>query len=155
MAMGRPAPPFVLPDSEGRPVVLADHLGRKAIALVFYMSYARAGCRVQLGKLSLEVHRIRGLGAEVMAISTDRVEDARRMAGELGFAFPVLSNPKLDVIYDYSMKQPNSTTADMGYVLIDPAGWVRIRQIDHRFGDHAGEMIQGLERIAGVGAIRR
>lgn len=39
----------------------------------------------------------------------------------------------------------------MGYVLIDPAGRVRIRQIDHRFGDHAGEMIQGLERIAGVG----
>lgn len=155
MAMGRPAPPFVLPDSEGRPVVLADHLGRKAIALVFYMSYGRDGCRVQLGKLRLEVDRIRGLGAEVMAISADRAENAHRMAGELGFAFPILSNPKLDVIFSYNMKGPNSTTADMGYVLIDTAGRVRIRQIDHRFGEHAGEMIQGLERIAGVGASRQ
>ena len=153
-ATGRPAPPFVLPDSEGRPVGLADHLGRKAIVLIFYMSHGRAGCRVQLEKLRLELGRIRGLGAEVMAISADRTEDAQRMARELEFALPVLSDPKLEVIYSYSMKGPHSMAADMGYVLIDPSGRIRTRQVDHRFGEHAGEIIQGLERIAQAGARR-
>jgi len=37
-AMGRPAPPFVLPDHEGRQVALADYLGRKPVVLVFYMT---------------------------------------------------------------------------------------------------------------------
>ncbi len=152
VATGGPAPPFVLPDAEGRSVALTNYLGRKSIVLVFYMAYGRSGCRVQLGKLRPELGRIRDLGAEVMAISSDRTEDAQRMARELGFALPVLSDPKLDVIYSYSMKGPHSRTADMGYVLIDPSGRIRIRQVDHRFGEHASEIIRGLERIARVGA---
>lgn len=36
---GDPAPPFVLEDSAGRHVALADYLGRKPIVFVFYMTY--------------------------------------------------------------------------------------------------------------------
>lgn len=82
-----------------------------------------------------------------MAISSDRSDDVRRMAGELGYAFPVLSDPSLDVIYRYSMKGKGSTMADMGYVLIDAAGRVRLRQIDHRFGEHADEIVEHLRRM--------
>lgn len=38
-AEGGPAPPFVLPDHQGRQVALADYLGRKPVVLVFYMTY--------------------------------------------------------------------------------------------------------------------
>jgi cytochrome oxidase Cu insertion factor (SCO1/SenC/PrrC family) len=38
-AEGDQAPPFVLPDHQGRQVALADHLGRKPVLLVFYMTY--------------------------------------------------------------------------------------------------------------------
>jgi hypothetical protein len=38
-AEGDPAPLFVLPDHQGRQVALADHLGRKPVLLVFYMTY--------------------------------------------------------------------------------------------------------------------
>jgi cytochrome oxidase Cu insertion factor (SCO1/SenC/PrrC family) len=38
-AEGDPAPPFVLPDHQGRQVALADYLGRKPVLLVFYMTY--------------------------------------------------------------------------------------------------------------------
>jgi cytochrome oxidase Cu insertion factor (SCO1/SenC/PrrC family) len=38
-AEGDPAPPFVLPDQQGRQVSLADYLGRKPVLLVFYMTY--------------------------------------------------------------------------------------------------------------------
>jgi len=109
---------------------------------------------VQLVKLRSAIARIRSLGAEVFAISIDRQDDGRRVAADLGFAVPVLSNPRLDVVYSYSMKAPDATTADMGYVLIDAAGRIRARQIDHRFGDHAEEIIHGLERIAKVKPVR-
>lgn len=66
------------------------------------------------------------------------------MAAELEFAFPVLSNPSLDVVYLYSMKGHGSTMADMGYVVIDAAGRVRVRQIDRRFGEHADEIVEHL-----------
>jgi len=36
---GAPAPPFVLPDQQGRPVDFAQYLGRKPVVLVFYMTY--------------------------------------------------------------------------------------------------------------------
>ena len=107
---------------------------------------------MQLVKLRSAVERIRSLGAEVFAISTDRQDGARQVATDLGFTVPVLSNPRLDVVYSYSMKAPNSTAADMGYVLIDATGRIRTRQIDHRFGDHAEEIVRGLERIAQVKA---
>ena len=38
-AVGRPAPLFILPDDKGRPVALADYLGRQPVVLVFYMTY--------------------------------------------------------------------------------------------------------------------
>lgn len=36
---GQPASAFVLEDSDGHPVNLADYLGRKPVLLVFYMTY--------------------------------------------------------------------------------------------------------------------
>ena len=105
---------------------------------------------MQLGKLLSELGRIRRLDAEVLAISTDRGNEVRAMAAELGYAIPVLSDPAREVIYAYSMKAPGTVTADMGYVVIDSAGRVRSRQVDHSFGDHASEIVRALERIAAV-----
>ena len=108
---------------------------------------------MQLVQLRSAIGRIRSLGAEVFAISTDRQDDARQVAADLGFTVRVLSNPRLDVVYSYRMKAPDSATADMGYVLIDAAGRIRVRRIDHRFGDHAEEIVDGLERIAQVNPV--
>jgi len=36
---GEPAPRFVLQDSTGRELSLADYLGRGPVVLVFYMTY--------------------------------------------------------------------------------------------------------------------
>jgi peroxiredoxin Q/BCP len=103
---------------------------------------------VQLGKLRADMHRIRALGAEVLAISNDGPEDAGRLATELGLDFPVLSNPSMDVIYRYRMKGDRMPMADMGYVLIDATGRIRQHRIDRRFGEHVGDLVQSLQRIA-------
>ena len=105
---------------------------------------------MQLGKLRSEVGRIRNVGAEVFAIGNDIPNDARRMATELGLDFPVLSNPSMDVIYRYRMKGEGMRMADMGYVLIDAAGRIRVHKIDRQLGEHAGEIAEGLQWIGQV-----
>ncbi len=103
---------------------------------------------MQLGKLRADVHRIRALGAEVLAISNDGQEDTRRMATELGLDFPVLSNPSMDVIYRYRMKGERMPMADMGYVLIDPTGRIREHRIDRRFGEHVEDLVGSLQKMS-------
>lgn len=95
---------------------------------------------------------MRELGAEVFAISNDRVDDARRMATELGLHFRVLSNPSMDVIYRYRMKGEGMPMADMGYVLIDRSGRIVAQRIDRQFGDHAEEVVGELQRVAQAAA---
>ena len=103
---------------------------------------------MQLGKLRAEVGRIRALGAEVFAISSDGPQDARRMATELGLDFPVLSNLSMDVIYRYRMKGDRMPMADMGYVLIDATGRIRQHKIDRQFGEHVGDLVKSLGNLA-------
>lgn len=110
---------------------------------------------MQLGKLRPEVARIRGLGAEVFAISNDPPVDARRMATEVGLDFPVLSNPSMDVIYRYRMKGDRMPMADMGYVLIDRSGRIRAHKIDRQFGERAHEITGQLERLSRTAAESR
>jgi hypothetical protein len=38
-SVGDPAPPFVLPDQNGRQVSIADYLGQRPIVLFFYMTH--------------------------------------------------------------------------------------------------------------------
>lgn len=103
---------------------------------------------MQLGKLRSEMGRIRSTGAEVFAISNDSPDDARRMAIELGLDFPVLSNPSMDVIYRYRMKGERMPMADMGYVLIDAAGRIRVQELDRQFGQHVDKIVEGLQWIS-------
>lgn len=68
-------------------------------------------------------------------LSRDPPEQAARMTQELGLAFPILSDPYLEVIRAYGMKGEGMEMAELGYVVIDKQGRIRTRQIDRRFGN--------------------
>lgn len=138
--IGERAPGFVLEDGEGRPVSLNDYQGRPVV-LVFYMTYGRDSCRVQLGKLRQSIAPIQAAGAEVLAISNDERVGAARMARDLGGAIRVLSEPSMRVIYRYGMKAHNMAMARMGYVLIDRAGMVPAREPEPRFGERVDDIV--------------
>jgi len=103
-------------------------------------------CRVQLGKLPPRVGELTAEGAAVLAISRDTPEDQARMARELGLPFPVLSDPSMGVIRAYRMKGEEMDMAELGYVIIDKQGRIRTRQIDRRFGENFGMIVQALQR---------
>ena len=74
------------------------------------------------------------------------------MVAEVGLDFPVLSDPSMEMISRYGMMGERMPMADMGYVLIDAAGKLRVRRIDREFGEHAGEIAGDLQRIASASA---
>ena len=53
------------------------------------------------------LEEIRALGGEVVAISTDSIQDAERMVGRRGFEFSVLADPELRVIDAYGLRHTN------------------------------------------------
>ena len=88
----------------------------------------------------------------IIAISKDSTGDAQRMNAEVGLDFPVLSDPSMEMISRYGMMGEGMPMADMGYVLIDASGRVRVRRIDRQFGEHAGEIVNALQEAVRVGA---
>lgn len=98
-------------------------------------------------KLQYRLSEINDAGAEVLAISIDRPDDAKRMALELGLTFPLLSDPAMHVIRAYGMKGAGMEMADMGYAVIDRQGRIRAKTIDRRFGDNVNDVIEILEKL--------
>ncbi len=84
-----------------------------------------------------------------MAISTDPPSESRKLDQLLNSAFPVLSDPDLEVIRAYEMKHQmgKETVGNMGYVIIDGAGQVQQMVIDPLFGRSAGKIIETLKGL--------
>lgn len=143
--VGEPAPPFVLEDGSGT-VNLGEVLRRRPIVLVFFRGDACEECRVQLERLRPYVLRMKHAGIEVFAITSDDGAGARRTASALSFEIPVMSDRPLKVFRRYAMLS-DPPLPDVGYVVIDRAGTVRLRKIDQFFGEHSEEMVRFLESL--------
>ena len=103
-------------------------------------------CRAQLGKLRPKIGELTAEGAAVLGVSIDTPEAAARLARDLGLTFPILADVSMDVIRAYQMKGEGMEMADMGYVIIDRKGNIRARQIDRRFGENIGMIVEALRQ---------
>jgi peroxiredoxin len=91
--LGQAAPDFTLPDTEGKPWHLSEHLAQGPVVVVFYYGYHCNHCVSQLFALNKDLAKFHELGAEVVAISADPSERTRQRYARYGsFAFPVLSS---------------------------------------------------------------
>lgn len=82
-------------------------------------------------------------------MSIDTPEQARRVAREFGFTFPLLSDPGMQMIRAYGMKGEGMEMAELGYVVIDKQGRIRTRQIDRRFGENVDMIVRALREARG------
>ena len=103
-------------------------------------------CREQLGKLQAKAGALTAEGAAVLGVSIDAPEAAARLVKELNLPFPILSDPRMEVIRAYGMKGAGMDMADMGYVVIDKQGRVRTRQIDRRMGENVGMIVRAVRQ---------
>ena len=95
---------------------------------------------------------------DLIAVGYDTPESLRQTQAGSGASFPLLADKDLTVTRLYDMQlRPDwpmggmGQLPEMGYVMIDGAGKIRLQRVDLYFGDNAGQM---LEVLKGLGAGR-
>jgi peroxiredoxin Q/BCP len=130
VAVGEPAPGFTLPavvpsaaGFERRDVGL-DALAGSPVVLVFYPADHSPVCTVQLQTYSHDIGEFADVGAEVLAISPQGVDEHEGFAAEHGLLFPLLADEDKQVGDSYGILGPLGFYRRSVFV-IDPAGIIR------------------------------
>ncbi len=92
LVVGAPAPGASLTDPEGAPVELAAALAGKPTVLVFYRGSWCPYCNHQLAALGELEPQLLALGYQILAISPDRAEGLKKMAGKNHLTYRLLSD---------------------------------------------------------------
>jgi peroxiredoxin len=108
----------------------------------------------QLGELQKSADALRQQ-ADVYVMNRDTPEDSRQLKQISGISLPVLLDPQLTVARQYDMLpktgQPMgemSGVAQMGFVVIDARGIIRVQRADIYFGQHATQILEILRILA-------
>lgn len=141
LKVGDMAPDFVLPATTGNEIRLSDFRGQKAVILAFFPAAFTGGCTKQMKGYQASFEKIAGLGAQVLAVSTDNLPTLRRWAEELNLDYPLLSDFMRKVSAQYGVLNEARGTANRTTFVIDKQG--RIQYIE-----------RGAEAIDPAGAIQ-
>ncbi len=123
------APDFALAGTDGtddghRTYTLSEYKGQPVV-LVFYPADNSPVCTVQLNTYSDDIGRFADVGAQVLAISPQSVDQHDKWAGSQGgFAFPLLSDAEKAVGQAYGILGPVGFYRRSVFV-VDGGGTVR------------------------------
>jgi thioredoxin-dependent peroxiredoxin len=127
--VGKPAPPFCLPDAERKEVCLESFRG-KWVILYFYPRDNTPGCTLEAIQFSKALEEFASLGAQVIGVSTDSPESHVKFAEKHDLTVLLLSDPDHRVIGAYDAWKPKSFLGkeflgtERDTFLIDPEGKV-------------------------------
>jgi peroxiredoxin len=107
----------------------------------------------QLGELQRSADALRQQ-ADAYVINGDTPPDSQRLKQLSRISLPVLLDPSLDVARRYDMlpkpDQPMggmTGVAQMGFVVVDAGGTIRVQRADVNFGRHAGQLLEILRLL--------
>ena len=90
---GDAAPPFTLPDADGKNVSLADFPGQRVI-VYFYPAAMTPGCTTQAVDFTAAMEELGAAGLHVIGISPDAQEKLIQFRAKESVGFPLLSDPR-------------------------------------------------------------
>jgi peroxiredoxin len=119
---------FALPNESGDTVAFEDYSGRPLV-LIFYLGYGCLHCAEQLDKFAQNASLFEKAGFEVLAISTDSVEDLKKSKEKYAedggtFPFPLVSDPSLHVFREWNAYDDFERDPLHGTFIISPGGHV-------------------------------
>lgn len=129
ITIGTTAPDFTLEGTDsdgagGRDYTLSELRGQPVV-LVFYPADSSPVCTVQLNTYTDDFSQFEDVGAQVLAISPQSVDEHERFADhEGGFAFPLLADTDKKVGERYGVLGPLGFYRRSVFV-VDPDGIVR------------------------------
>jgi peroxiredoxin len=89
---GDDAPDFALPDPDGTLVHAGDYLARGPLVVTFYRGVWCPYCNLDLQALEEASAAIRGLGADLVALSPQIHANSRKAQTQNNLSFPILSD---------------------------------------------------------------
>jgi thioredoxin-dependent peroxiredoxin len=100
LAPGDPAPPFTLPDADGKQVSLTDYAGRKLV-VYFYPAASTPGCTKEACDFRDNLADLNDAGFAVVGISPDPPAKIAKFRDKESLTFPLLSDPDRSVLSAY------------------------------------------------------
>lgn len=119
------APDFTLQAQDGREVSLHDFRGQKSVVLYFYPKDFTVGCTAEARTFGANYDRFRGLGAEVLGVSSDSTDSHMSFANECNTKFLLLSDGGGRVRDMYGVHSTLGILPGRVTFIIDRAGVVR------------------------------
>ena len=98
---GDAAPPFTLPDDEGKPFVLADEFGKSNVVLYFYPKDDTPGCRAEAQAFRDEIKVFFGLEATIVGVSNGSVKAKADFKRKYSLNFRLLADENREVAKAY------------------------------------------------------
>ena len=146
---GDPAPAFTLPDADGNPVSLSDHLGRQVI-VYFYPAASTPGCTKQACDFRDNLAELEGAGITVLGISPDKPEKLATFRDAESLTFPLLSDPDKTVLTEWgafgekTMYGKTVTGVIRSTFLVDADGTIAVAQYNVRATGHVAKLRRDL-----------
>lgn len=152
---GDPAPPFTLPDADGRDVSLADLAGRHVV-LYFYPADDTPGCTKEACGFRDAWDELGELGVAVLGVSPDDGASHRRFAEKYRLPFPLLSDPDRTVMQTYGAWGEKTLYGKKTVGVIRSTVWIgpdgRVRRHWPRVGnaaEHPARVLAAVREAAG------
>jgi thioredoxin-dependent peroxiredoxin len=100
LSPGDTAPPFTLPDADGKDVSLGDFRDRKVV-VYFYPAASTPGCTKQACDFRDNLAELNDAGFAIVGISPDKPEKLAKFRDAEALTFPLLSDPSRSVLDAY------------------------------------------------------
>ncbi len=130
VSVGMKAPEFELQTQEGKTFKLEERKDKGWTVLFFYPKAGTPGCTKQACAFRDSIKKIHAEGAEVYGISADTVGQQAKFHAEHKLLFPLLADPKLEVINKFDVKMMGVDMAKRWTFILDPQ--LVIRSIDEK-----------------------
>ena len=150
LSPGDTAPPFTLPDADGKPVSLADYAGRKVI-VYFYPRAMTPGCTKQACDFTDNLDLLANAGYDVVGISPDTPERLARFREKESLRVTLLGDPEKTVMTAYGAvgekKSYGRTVVGVirSTVVVDENGTVERALYNVRATGHVAKLIRDLQ----------
>ena len=149
LSPGDPAPPFTLPDADGRPVSLSDLRGQRVI-VYFYPAASTPGCTTEACDFRDNLQTLRHAGMAVLGVSPDALPKLAKFRADQQLTFPLLSDPDRTTLTAYGaygekkLYGKTVTGVIRSTVVVDAEGNVETAQYNVKATGHVDKLLRDL-----------
>jgi peroxiredoxin len=160
-AVGATAPDIGTPlDQKNKPRSLQSLMGEKGVVLFFYRSAAWCPyCQTQMIDLNGSAGEIEKRGYRLAGVSYDAPDVLAAFAEKRGLTYPLLSDPKSEIIDRYGLRDPQYAQGSKAYgvprpiiLVVGRDGTIKAKLFEDTFRKRppVGLVIETLDKVAAI-----